>query len=111
MCRTNIGSKTPEEHISECKMYTVCEGCGENVKVEKLNNHKLVFCKNKKNYKECDICKEAILADLYNLHLEKNVCNPIKVNMSRCPFCHHDIEKDQNGFYQHLIIDGCAYQV
>ena len=19
--------------------------------------------------------------------------------MSRCPFCHHDIEKDQNGFY------------
>ena len=111
LCRTNIGSKSLEEHISECKMFTVCEGCGENVKVEKLNNHKLVFCKNKKNYKECDICKEAILADLYNLHLEKNVCNPIKVNMSRCPFCHHDIEKDQNGFYQHLIIDGCAYQV
>ena len=110
LCKNKIGSKTIEEHICECKMYTICEGCGENIKVEKLNNHKLNFCKNKKKYKQCNKCKEAILSDLYNLHIEKNVCNPIKTDMSRCPFCHHDIEKDQNGFYQHLIVDGCAYQ-
>ena len=110
LCKMNFGSKNNEEHINECKMYTKCEGCGENIKVEKLNNHKLNFCKNKKKYKQCNKCKEAINADLYNLHVDKNVCNPVKINMNRCPFCHHDIEKDQEGFYQHLIIDGCAYQ-
>ena len=88
-----------------------CEGCGEIIKVELLNNHKLDFCINKNNYKKCNKCKEAIPNEVYNLHLEKNVCNPIKLDMSRCPFCHHDIEKEQEGFYQHLIIDGCAYQV
>ena len=110
LCKFDLGSKSMEEHINECKMYTKCEGCGEHIKVEKLNNHKLNFCKNKKKFKQCNKCKEAISSDLYNLHVDKNVCNPIKLNMSRCPFCHHDIEKDQDGFYQHLIIDGCAYQ-
>ena len=110
LCKNNIGSLSIEEHNKECKMYAKCEGCGEFIKVEKLNNHRLNFCKNKKNYKQCNKCKEAILSDLYNLHVNKNICNPIKINMSRCPFCHHDIEKDEEGFYQHLIIDGCAYQ-
>ena len=110
LCKMKLGSKSMEEHINECKMYTICEGCGENIKVEKLNNHKLNFCKNKKKFKQCNKCKEAIVSDLYKLHLDKNVCNPVKQNMSRCPFCHHDIEKDQEGFYQHLVIDGCAYQ-
>jgi hypothetical protein len=93
-----LGTKSMEEHMNECKMYTICEGCGENIKVEKLNNHKLNFCKNKKKFKQCNKCKEAIVSDLYKLHLDKNVCNPVKQNMSRCPFCHHDIEKDQEGF-------------
>ena len=70
----------------------------------------LDFCKNKKNYKQCNKCKEAIQTDLYKIHIDKNLCNPLKINMSRCPFCHHDIEKDQQGFYQHLVVDGCAYQ-
>ena len=111
LCKMNLGEQTNEEHIKECKMYTVCEGCGEYIKVEILNNHKLDFCKNRKNYKQCNKCKEAISNDIYNLHIEKNVCNPIKLDMSRCPFCHHDIEKDQEGFYQHLVVDGCAYQI
>ena len=51
-----------------------------------------------------------IQTDLYKIHIDKNLCNPLKINMSRCPFCHHDIEKDQQGFYQHLVVDGCAYQ-
>ena len=34
LCKNKIGSKTIEEHICECKMYTICEGCGENIKVE-----------------------------------------------------------------------------
>ena len=111
LCKIDIGEKSIEEHIKECKMYTTCEGCGEIIKVELLNNHKLEFCINKNNYKQCNKCKEAIPNEVYNLHLEKNVCNPIKLDMSRCPFCHHDIEKEQEGFYQHLIIDGCAYQI
>ena len=111
LCKMNIGEKSNEEHITECKMYTTCEACSEIIKVELLNNHRLELCINKNNYKQCDKCKEAIPNEIYNLHIEKNVCNPIKSDMSRCPFCHHDIEKEQEGFYQHLVIDGCAYQV
>ena len=111
LCKMNIGEKSNEEHIKECKMYTTCEACSEIIKVELLNNHRLELCINKNNYKQCDKCKEAIPNEIYNLHIEKNVCNPIKSDMSRCPFCHHDIEKEQEGFYQHLVIDGCAYQV
>ena len=111
LCKMNIGEKSNEEHITECKMYTTCEACSEIIKVELLNNHRLELCINKNNYKQCDKCKEAIPNEIYNLHIEKNICNPIKSDMSRCPFCHHDIEKEQEGFYQHLVIDGCAYQV
>ena len=111
LCKMNIGEKSNEEHIKECKMYTTCEACSEIIKVELLNNHRLESCINKNNYKQCEKCKEAIQNEIYNLHIEKNVCNPIKSDMSRCPFCHHDIEKEQEGFYQHLVIDGCAYQV
>ena len=111
LCKINIGEKSNEEHIKECKMYTTCEACSEIIKVELLNNHRLELCINKNNYKQCNKCKEAIPNEIYNLHIEKNVCNPIKSDMSRCPFCHHDIEKEQEGFYQHLVIDGCAYQI
>jgi hypothetical protein len=110
LCKMNLDSNSVEEHSKVCKMYSLCEGCGEYIKVELLNNHKLDFCKNKKNYKQCNKCKEAIQTDLYKIHIDKNLCNPLKINMSRCPFCHHDIEKDQQGFYQHLVVDGCAYQ-
>ena len=110
LCKMNLDSNSIEEHSKVCKMYSLCEGCGEYIKVELLNNHKLDFCKNKKNYKQCNKCKEAIQTDLYKIHIDKNLCNPLKINMSRCPFCHHDIEKDQQGFYQHLVVDGCAYQ-
>ena len=110
LCKVNIDNTSLEKHIKDCKMYAKCESCGEYIKVEKLNNHRLTFCKKKKNYKQCNKCKEAIPSDLYNLHVDKNICNPIKQNMGRCPFCHHDIEKDQEGFYQHLVVDGCAYQ-
>ena len=69
LCKIKLGSKNIDEHIKECKMYTICDGCGENIKVEILNNHKLDFCKNKEKFKQCNKCKEAILSDLYKLHV------------------------------------------
>ena len=92
-------------------MYTLCKECKENILVEKLNEHRLIFCKNKNKFKQCSKCKEAIILEEYDSHVNKNACNDIKFNMSRCPFCHHDIEKDREGFYQHLVVDGCAYQI
>ena len=86
------------------------EECGENIVVEKLNYHKLNVCKNKKKFRQCKKCKEAIRFDLYDLHINKNKCNIAKDDMNRCPLCHHDIEKSNEGFYQHLVVDGCAYQ-
>ena len=110
LCRKNLGTIQLSEHKKKCLMYSECEGCGEDIAVEKLNYHKLNACSNKKKFKECKKCKEAIKFDLYDLHLKKNVCNFKKDDMNRCPLCHHDIEKSDDGFYQHLIIDGCAYQ-
>ena len=111
ICRANLGTKSNDEHIPECKMYTLCKECKENILVEKLNEHRLIFCKNKNKFKQCSKCKEAIILEEYDSHVNKNACNDIKFNMSRCPFCHHDIEKDREGFYQHLVVDGCAYQI
>lgn len=110
LCYKNLGNKTINEHKKKCLMCVECESCKDIIKVEKLNSHKLNYCKNRKKFKECNKCKEAIPYDLYDLHIKKNVCNIAKENMLRCPLCHHDIEKSDNGFYQHLVIDGCAYQ-
>ena len=110
LCYQNLGNKTINEHKKKCLMCVECESCKDIIKVEKLNYHKLNYCKNRKKFKECNKCKEAIPYDLYDLHIKKNVCNIAKENMLRCPLCHHDIEKSDNGFYQHLVIDGCAYQ-
>ena len=110
LCKKNLGNIILSEHKKKCLMYSECEGCGEDIIVEKLNYHKLNVCPNKKKFRECKKCKEAIQFDLYDLHVKKNVCNFIKDNMNRCPLCHHDIEKSDNGFYQHLVVDGCAYQ-
>ena len=106
-CKQNIGTGGMETHIFECKMYTNCDGCNENILVENLNEHKLNFCSNKKKFKQCNKCKQAINKDIYDSHIKNNECNPVIMNMNRCPFCHHDIEKNENSFYQHLIIDGC----
>lgn len=111
LCYESLGNMKLSEHIKKCLMYSICESCGENIKVEKLNHHKLNTCKNKKNYKQCPKCKEAIKFSIFNLHNKKNMCNHAKINMYRCPLCHHDIEKSENGFYQHLVVDGCAYQI
>jgi len=111
ICYESLGNMKLSEHIKKCLMYSICESCGENIKVENLNHHKLNVCKNKKNYKQCPKCKEAIKFSLFNLHNKKNNCNHVKINMYRCPLCHHDIEKSENGFYQHLVVDGCAYQI
>ena len=111
LCYESLGNMKLSEHIKKCLMYSICDSCGENIKVEKLNHHKLNTCKNKKNYKQCPKCKEAIKLSIFNLHNKKNICNHAKINMYRCPLCHHDIEKSENGFYQHLMLDGCAYQI
>ena len=110
LCKKNLGYVLLKEHKTKCKMCGKCEGCNEYVTIEKLNYHKLNACKFKKKFKECKKCKEAISLDLYDLHTKKNVCNFAKDDMNRCPLCHHDIEKSDDGFYQHLVIDGCAYQ-
>ena len=110
LCKKNLGYVLNSEHKKKCKMYGNCEGCGEYVMIEKLNYHKLNTCINRKKFRECKKCKEAVPYDLYNLHIKKNVCNYAKNDMNRCPLCHHDIEKSDDGFYHHLVIDGCAYQ-
>ena len=110
LCHKILGNIKKAEHLKKCLMCCKCDECGENVKVENLNYHKLNVCKNKNKYKQCNKCKEAIEYDIFDLHIQKNMCNASKQNMNRCPLCHHDIEKSKDGFYQHLVIDGCAYQ-
>ena len=110
LCFKDLGNISINNHIKKCLMYTECESCKKIVIVEELNSHKLNECKNKKKFNECPKCKEAIQDNLFDSHTKKNTCNIAKEDMSRCPLCHHDIEKSDKGFYQHLVLDGCAYQ-
>ena len=96
--------------ITDCKMFTQCEKCFMNLEVQKLNSHKGKECKFKDQFKLCKNCNEYFLKDEYNKH-SKEKCSIIRGFM-KCPLCHKDIDiiSNKNGFYQHLVKQGCPYQ-
>ena len=96
--------------IINCKMFTQCEKCFMNLEVQKLNSHKGKECKFKDQFKLCKNCNEYFLKEEYSKHL-KEKCNLIRGFM-KCPLCHKDIDiiSNKNGFYLHLVKQGCSYQ-
>ena len=92
----------------DCPMFTKCEKCSLNLEVSKLNHHRANDCKYKNEYKLCNICNEYILKTEFDNH-KKNKCS-LQQGFIKCPLCHQDINGSDNGFYQHLIEEGCPSQ-
>ncbi|MCQ2818179.1 MAG: hypothetical protein MJ252_13010 [archaeon] len=94
----------------ECVMLIQCFKCGNIVEISGLNNHYLNECPQKKQFKQCPRCKEAVLVKDYDKHVSDKFCNQAKSpNMAnRCPLCHNDITPSGKiGWDTHLIHQGC----
>ena len=111
-CQSKIknGEVLQNHWITNCKMFTQCEKCFMNLEVKKLNEHKGKECKFKDQFKICKTCNEYILKDEFSKH-SKEKCS-LKRGFVKCPLCHRDIDimTNKNGFFIHLIRQGCSNQ-
>ena len=101
-----------KHYNEECPFFIKCKNCNENIEVKDYNNHLLLYCKSKSEYKQCKRCKEPIEIKFYDNHIKENKCNPAKniSSANRCPLCHCDIPPKESGFITHLIKEGCSQQ-
>ncbi len=94
----------------ECPMLIQCFKCGNIVEISTLNNHYLQECPQKNQFKQCPICKEAVLSKDYDKHISDKFCNQAKAptTANRCPLCHNDITPPGKiGWETHLVHQGC----
>ena len=111
ICQKPLGNDNIIEHMKRCVMCHQCKKCKVFVEVKNLTQHRLKECSKKDKFKLCDRCKEAIPIELYDEHNKNNKCNKYKKNCNRCPLCHDDIPLSKDGFYKHLVSDGCPYKI
>ena len=67
-------------------------------------------CAQKKQFKQCPRCKEAVLVKDYEAHVADKSCNPFKSSntCNRCPLCHNDITPaGKVGWEIHLLDQMC----
>jgi len=94
----------------ECPMLIPCFKCKQIVEISGLNQHYLNECEQKKQFKQCSRCREAVLIKDYQQHITDKSCNPFKaVNIcNRCPLCHNDISPaGKVGWEIHLLEQTC----
>ncbi len=97
-------------HFKECPMLNQCFKCGNIVEISGLNKHYLTECPQKKQFKQCPICKEAVLIKDYDKHVSDKFCNQAKspTMVNRCPLCHNDVTPaGKVGWETHLVHQGC----
>ena len=110
ICKKQLGNENIINHMKKCVMCHQCKKCKVYVEVKNLTQHRLNECSKKDKFKLCERCQEAIPIELYEEHTKSNKCNKYKKNCNRCPLCHDDIPLSKDGFYKHLITDGCPYK-
>ena len=94
----------------ECPMLIPCFKCKQIVEISSLNQHFLNECSQKKQFKQCPRCKEAVLIKDYESHIADKSCNPFKSSnvSNRCPLCHNDITPSGKvGWEIHLLEQMC----
>jgi centrosomal protein CEP104 len=107
----NFTSEQIDLHqFKECPMLLPCFKCKQIVEISTLNNHFLYECAQKKQFKQCPRCKEAVLVKDYEAHVADKSCNPFKSSntCNRCPLCHNDITPaGKVGWEIHLLDQMC----
>ena len=112
-CKKFDPSFTPENldvhYWSQCELLTPCSYCDQVVEIECLNEHLISECEYKAQISECKRCGEAINADRFLKHQERNDC-PMLLSLreaNRCPLCHTDIAPEFKGWREHLLMNKC----
>ena len=107
----NFTSEQIDLHqYKECPMLLPCFKCKQIVEISNLNNHFLSECAQKKQFKQCARCKEAVLIKDYETHIADKSCNLFKSSnvCNRCPLCHNDITPSGKvGWEIHLLEQMC----
>ena len=111
LCKKELGKDNIMEHMKKCDMCYQCKKCKMLIEVKNLTQHRLEECEKSDKFKLCQRCREAIPIELYDEHVKKNKCNEFKKNCNRCPLCHGDIPISKDGFYIHLVKEGCPRQM
>ena len=99
-----------QHHFKECPMLLPCFKCGQIIEIPYLNQHYLNECQQKKQFKQCPRCKEAVLIKDYDAHVADKSCNAFKSSnvCNRCPLCHNDITPaGKVGWEIHLLEQMC----
>ena len=107
----NFTSVEIDQHqFKECPMLYSCLHCGQIIEISFLNQHYLNECQQRKKFKQCPRCKEAVLIKDYDAHIADKSCNPFKSSnvCNRCPLCHNDISPaGKVGWEIHLLEQMC----
>ena len=107
----NFTSEQIDLHqYKECPMLLPCFKCKQIVEISNLNHHYLNECLQKKQFKQCTRCKEAVLIKDYEQHVADKSCNPFKSSntSNRCPLCHNDVmPAGKVGWEIHLLEQMC----
>ena len=107
----NFTSEQIDLHqYKECPMLIPCFKCKQIVEISNLNHHFLNECAQKKQFKQCPRCKEAVLIKDYEAHVADKSCNTFKSSntCNRCPLCHNDITPaGKVGWEIHLLEQMC----
>ena len=97
-------------YVLQCLMLTNCAGCTQIIEVSSYNEHKLLQCSKKADFKSCPRCKMAVEADFYEQHVTSLKCVPSDAQMVRCPLCQRDLpveESEEKTWKQHLAVEKC----
>ena len=107
----NFTSDQIDQHqFKECPMLIPCFKCQQIIDIPSLNHHFLNECQQKKQFKQCPRCKEAVLIKDYEAHIADKSCNAFKSSnvCNRCPLCHNDITPaGKVGWEIHLLDKMC----
>lgn len=93
----------------DCQMLHMCKHCGNIVEILLLTNHLLKECSASKNYVKCPVCKEAIVKQYLDEHIQAGGCASYNPDETiRCPLCHADINPATlDAWKNHILVEGC----
>ena len=111
MFNPNFTSEQIDFHqYKECPMLLPCFKCKQIVEISNLNQPFWNDCSQKKQFKQCSRCKEAVFIKDYESHVSDKSCNPFKSSnvCNRCPLCHNDVTPaGKAGWDIHLLEQMC----
>jgi centrosomal protein CEP104 len=111
LCQDSFASQDSLDlhYWKNCPMLVACLQCSQVVEILHLNSHMVRECELRELVGSCPRCKEAILLDELDMHVDENACLPFKplAKANRCPLCHDDVDAGPQGWLKHILTEGC----